>query len=56
MRYIVCKKVEDFNVPLLDKQNNVIMFDNDFDANIERIYLQPDYDELLKVVPTNIGE
>ena len=56
MKYVLCKEINEVNIPLVDKEENLLIFDTDIEANIERIYLQPDYDENLKVMPTKLGE
>lgn len=56
MRFVICKRVNDLNILLLDQEGNLIMFDNEVDAEIERIYQQPDYEERLIVYPSRLGE
>lgn len=38
------------HTPLRDDQDNILKFETKEKANIERIYLQPEYDNPLKVV------
>ncbi len=50
MKFIVVRKGQNgINFPVINKQGDVEFFDSEADADIERINLQPDYDELLKV-------
>jgi len=47
--YIIVKKINNVNIPLKNKEGSVEYFNNIEEANIERIYHQPDHNELLKV-------
>ena len=48
--FMVVKKKDNINIPLKDKEGNIQYFKDEESANIERIYYQPDYAELLKVI------
>lgn len=50
MFYCVMEFKEGIGEPLRDQQGAILRFDNEKEANIERIYQQPDYDNLLKVI------
>lgn len=51
--FIIVRKVNGINTSLEDSDGNILYFDNMETAEIERIYYQPDYAELLKVVQIN---
>lgn len=46
MLYVIIQKEDKECIPVLDQ-----VFKTEEEANIERIYLQPDYDSLLEIEP-----
>ncbi len=49
--YVVFEKIrENYFVPIKDEHSKVVCFDTFDEAEVERIYFQPDYDNLLVVV------
>lgn len=49
--FILCEKLsEDFQVPLINEFGYVSKFESELDANIERCYLQPEYENKLVVM------
>ena len=48
--FMIVRKINGANIPLKNKEGNIQHFDNMEEANIDRIYHQPDYNELLKVI------
>ncbi len=48
--FMIVKKKDNINIPLKDKEGNIQYFKDEETANIERIYYQPEYVELLKVI------
>ena len=48
--FMIVRKINGVNIPLKNKEGNIHHFDNIEEANIDRIYHQPDYNELLKVI------
>ena len=50
MKYTIMEYKNGISYPIIDKNGNYYRFDNDEEAYIERIYLQPDYDNLLKIM------
>ena len=50
MKYTIMEFKNGVPSVLLDSNSNPYCFDNDKDADIERIYLQPDHENLLKTI------
>lgn len=48
-KYIVVKRIGNIGFPIFDELGNPAVFDSELEADIERIYLQPDYTEKLQV-------
>lgn len=48
-RYIIVKIVNDKEIPLKDKKGKIEQYKDFENANIDRIYHQVEYDELLKI-------
>ena len=48
--FIIVRKVNGINTSLEDSGGNILYFGNMEKAEIERIYYQPDYNELLQVI------
>ena len=48
--FMIVRKINGVNIPLKNKEGNIQHFDNMEEANIDRIYHQSDYNELLKVI------
>ena len=48
--FMIVKKKDNVNIPLTNKEGNIQYFKDEESADIERIYYQPDYTELLKVI------
>jgi len=48
--FMIVKKINNTNIPLKNKDGQIEYYDNIEKANIERIYYQPDYEGLLKVI------
>ena len=48
--FMIVRKINGADIPLKNKEGNIQHFDNMEEANIDRIYHQPDYNELLKVI------
>jgi hypothetical protein len=57
MRYMVVRIHAESKMPfpIMNKEGDIVFYDSAFDANLERIYLQPNYEELLKVQPTTLS-
>ena len=47
--FMVVKKINNVNIPIKNRYGNIEHFNNIEEAEIERIYQQPEYDELLTV-------
>ena len=57
MKFIVVRKGEaGINFPIMDKDGCLSIFDNREEADLERIYHQPDYEETLVVFSTKLGD
>lgn len=50
MFYTIMEKIDNLHIPLRDKRGYMFRYKTEKEANDERIYLQPDYDNLLKVI------
>ena len=48
--YTIVKKINNVDIPLENKKGYIEYFNNIEEAEIERIYHQPDHTELLKIV------
>ena len=48
--FMIVKKINNTNIPLKNKNGQIEYYDNIEKAHIERIYYQPDYKGLLKVI------
>ena len=48
--YMIVRKIGNINVSLKDKDGHTKYFNSKEEAEIDRIYHQPDYDEVLKVI------
>lgn len=49
-RYMIVKKIDNAYLPLRNKEGNIEYFNSREEAEIDRIYHQPDCIELLKVI------
>ena len=49
-KYMIFKKIDNINIPLKNKDGDTEYFNSKEEAEIDRIYHQPDYDEVLKVI------
>ncbi len=50
MKYTIMEFENRIGTTIKDKDNNPYIFDNYEEANIDRIYHQPDYENLLKII------
>ena len=66
MKYVLCESIRDcdlfgqvineINIPLINEKGYTVIFDNELDARIERIFLQKNNIDILKIIQTNLGE
>lgn len=48
-KYIICQVIGDKQIPIINEFGYISFFNSEHEANIERIYNQPDYENALVV-------